>query len=77
MMADSNYAATSKISEPNSNSSLKTTNNLMEGMISTFNTGFTALSDKLLSIDTEMKGIRRDVSGALKSSTGLKSCVKK
>jgi len=41
----------------------------IEGLISTFNTGFTAVIDQLLSVDTEMKGIRQDVSGALKGST--------
>jgi len=49
----------------------------IEGMISTFNTGFTAIIDKLISIDSEMKGIRQDVSGALKGSTELESRVKK
>jgi len=46
-------------------------------MISTFNTGFMAVIDKLLSIDTEMKGIRQDLSGTLKGSTELESRVKK
>ena len=49
----------------------------MEGMISTFNTGFTAVIDKLISIDSEMKGIRQDVSGALKGSAELESRVRK